>query len=147
MLISDAKGLVTKDRILIYIDGQLFGAIPLTNRTFPLLSHLLNNDESTAIFEKFFDMQISIFKAGNYVKIKLSDSDGKLTDKTILSRFEFLSLLESIALEARSTGEFSYKYIFIDEVEKAVEKYKETSEYSEIFDDYNFLRFSKEDAE
>lgn len=147
MLVSDIKGLATKDRILIYIDGQLFGAIPLTNRTFHLLSHLLNNDESTAVFQEFCDMQISVFKAGNYVKMKLSDTDGKVIKKTILSRFEFLSLLESIALEARSTGEFSYKYIFIDEVEKAVEKYKKTPEYSEIFDEYNFLIGSREDIE
>lgn len=140
MLVSDIKGLATKDRILIYIDGQLFGAIPLTNRTFHLFSHLLNNDESTAVFQELRDMQMSIFKAGNYVKINLSDTAGKIIKKTILSRFEFLSLLESIAVEARNTGEFSYKYIFIDEVEKAVKKYKETAEYSEIFDDYSFLR-------
>ena len=128
LTIYDVGGVVLKDRILIDIDHEHFGAIPLTSNTFQLLFHLIINDESTAVFEEILDMQISIFKAGSYVKLKLNNSNDKLIKKTTLSRIEFLSLLISIAVQTRHIEGCSYKDIFIDEVKEAAKTDKEISE-------------------
>ena len=142
MLLNDVRTIINDNHISIYIDNTIFSTVVIGDNTFAQLCMLLDNEPDISIDLITDNGHLTISNTGSFVKMETVNSDDVALKRTILSRYEFTSMLESLVNESRRIGDFPYKYIFIVKVEAELEKYKKTAEFSE-FEKYNFIKKTK----